>query len=84
MFSKNKLTKWAAALTVAAVLTALYAAPIQARESVSICNNALVKCGLDAVVAGLLSGGSAMALTFMGCLIGYDWCLKYYLPLSGM
>jgi len=83
MFPKKKLKKWAAALTVAAVLAVLYAAPIQARENTSICTNALVKCGVDAVVAGLLSGGTAMALTAMGCLIGYDWCLKYYMPLNG-
>jgi hypothetical protein len=83
MITKRKISKWVAAFTITAVLAALYVAPIQARKSTSICNNALLKCGLDSAVAGLLSGGTAMALTFMGCLIGYDWCLKYYVPSDG-
>lgn len=69
----------AAVLILALALLITVSAPAaMANDDISVCNKALVKCGVDAAIAGLLSGGTPMALLFMGCLIGYDWCLKYY------
>ena len=68
----------AAALIV--ILTLIVPVPTKAQGNQEICNKALLKCGVDATVAGLLSGGTTMLLMIMGCLIGYDFCLKYYVP----
>ncbi len=45
-----------------------------------VCDKALVKCGVDAVIAGILSGAQTFLLFYSGCLMGYSWCLKYYMP----
>lgn len=42
------------------------------------CENALIKCGVDAVVAGLFSGPQTFLAYYAGCFIGYSWCLRYY------
>ncbi len=42
------------------------------------CDKALVKCSVDAVIAGILSGPQTFLLFASGCLMGYTWCLKYY------
>jgi len=42
------------------------------------CENALIKCGVDAAIAGLVSGPQSFLAYSAGCLIGYYWCLKYY------
>lgn len=46
--------------------------------SKEVCENALIKCGVDAVVAGLISGPQSFLAYSAGCFIGYSWCLKYY------
>jgi len=75
----NKYQRITAALILILFLTALAHLPALAQDNTEICNRALLKCGVDAVIAGLLSGMTTLAFTAMGCLIGYDWCLKYYL-----
>jgi len=62
------------------VLAFMAQVPVFAADNTAICTKALLKCGVDATVVGLLSGGTTMLLTLMGCLIGYDFCLKYYFP----
>jgi hypothetical protein len=42
------------------------------------CEDALIKCGVDATVAGLFSGPQTFLAYATGCLMGYSWCLKYY------
>ena len=74
----TKYKRTAAALTFILFVTALANLPAWADDNTEICNKALLKCGVDAVIAGLLSGLPALAYTMMGCFIGYDWCLKYY------
>jgi hypothetical protein len=44
----------------------------------AICERALYKCAVDAVIAGMSGGPLALALWGTGCLMGYDFCLKYY------
>lgn len=45
----------------------------------SICEKALVRCLVDAVVATILAGPETGAAYVLGCLNGYTWCLMYYL-----
>ncbi len=77
---RSKRIASAAALIL--VLTLMAQVPVYAAGNTEICNKALLKCGVDATIAGLLSGGTAMLLMLMGCLIGYDFCLKYYFPIE--
>ena len=51
---------------------------VYAREDV--CKNALSRCTVDAVIAGLFSGPQSFLVYYSGCFIGYSWCLKYYDP----
>jgi hypothetical protein len=48
--------------------------------SKEVCEKALARCGVDAVVAGLFSGPQAFLSYYAGCFMGYSWCLKYYDP----
>jgi hypothetical protein len=77
---RSKRFACAAALIV--ILAVLAHVPVLAQDNLEICTKALLKCGVDATIAGLLSGGTALLLMVMGCLIGYDFCLKYYVPLK--
>jgi hypothetical protein len=43
-----------------------------------ICRRALHRCAADATIAGMTGGPLAFAIWGAGCLIGYDFCLKYY------
>ena len=43
-----------------------------------ICREALNDCLVDAVVAGLFGGPQTFLLYYSGCMIGYTFCLKYY------
>jgi hypothetical protein len=42
------------------------------------CERALAKCAVDATIAGLTGGPIAFALWSSGCLMGYDFCMRYY------
>ncbi len=75
MIKSKKIVLTAALVLLAAVLTAV---PAHAMDNTGICSRALLKCGIDATIAGLLSGGSVMLLIAMGCVIGYEFCLKFY------
>ena len=44
-----------------------------------VCERALAKCGIDALLSTLLSGPEIGALYYSGCLLGYAWCLQYYI-----
>ena len=60
----------------------LCASSVSAQNNTEICTKALEKCTVEAVVAGLFGGINSLAAYAAGCLIGYDWCLKYYIPLK--
>jgi hypothetical protein len=45
----------------------------------SLCEKALARCLVDAVVATILSGPETGGAYVLGCLNGYTWCLMYYL-----
>jgi len=44
----------------------------------AVCERALHRCAVDALIAGMSGGPLAAALWGAGCLMGYDFCLKYY------
>jgi len=43
-----------------------------------ICKRGLQRCAVDALIAGMSGGPLAGALWGAGCLMGYDFCLRYY------
>lgn len=44
----------------------------------AICERALQRCAVDAVIAGMTAGPLAFSLYGTGCLMGYDFCMRYY------
>ncbi len=42
-----------------------------------ICEDALMRCSIDAGIAALLGGWPTGLYYQMGCAIGYRWCLEY-------
>ncbi len=63
------------------VLVLFGAVTVSAQDNVDICSLALEKCAVQAVMAGMFGGMNSFASYASGCFIGYDWCLKYYVPL---
>lgn len=71
-------------LTVAVVLALALAAvaiiglfPPDLEARVGICEEALGRCGVDAVIAGLMGGAPAFGAYGAACALGYMWCLEY-------
>lgn len=60
-------------LVAAVILTAF---PQQAQAS-EVCQRALEKCTVDAIISFLLGGGLTAGIMMSGCLNGYSFCLKY-------
>jgi putative Mn2+ efflux pump MntP len=46
--------------------------------SEDVCKEAMSDCLMDAVVAGLFSGTQTFLIYYSACMIGYTFCLKYY------
>lgn len=46
--------------------------------SEDVCKEAMSECLTDAVVAGLFSGTQTFLVYYAACMIGYTFCLKYY------
>ena len=61
------------ALVAAVVLTAIP----QQSEASEVCQRALEKCTVDAIISFLLGGGLTAGIMMSGCLNGYSFCLKY-------
>ncbi len=78
MIKSKKIIGAAACVLLVGILSVV---PVYASDNTAVCNKALLKCGIDTAIAGLLSGGTVMWLMTMGCLIGYDFCLKFYVEL---
>jgi len=73
--------QWAKRFVVAGLIICLMVGSTSVFASdKGACDKALVKCGVDAVIAGILSGPQTFLLFYSGCLMGYSWCLKYYMP----
>ncbi len=64
------------------VLALLGVVSVSAQDNTSICGHALEKCAVQAIMAGMFGGLNSFAAYASGCFIGYDWCLKYYIPLK--
>jgi hypothetical protein len=62
---------------VFSLLTGVVFAP-SLHASRAICERALSRCAVDALIAGLTGGPIAFALWGTGCLAGYDFCMRYY------
>lgn len=69
---KSKITIGILALFVFFLATSTH---LHAKEA---CDEALFKCGVDALIALVLSGPHIFVIYSSGCYIGYTWCLKYY------
>ena len=64
------------ALVFSLLIGVVFAPSLHASRAV--CDRALARCGVDAVVAGLTGGPLAFALWGSGCLMGYSFCMRYY------
>jgi len=74
-FIKNSAKKF---VVVGLILSLVILFSSPGFASKEACENALIKCGVDAAIAGLISGPQSFLAYAAGCLIGYSWCLKYY------
>ena len=78
---KNSCRRQAKALASALVFLILGLAFAPAVQADDVCEEALTKCLVDAVVALIISGPQAAGAYALGCLNGYTWCLKYFIGL---
>ena len=76
MNEKRKIRKRFLFGTLVLLMIFIVLAPHQL--SAGVCERALAKCGIDALLTSLLSGPEIGALYFSACLLGYSWCLQYY------
>ena len=74
---KNKGSHILVGALVCSLLMGVVFAP-SLHASRADCERALARCGLDALIAGLTGGPLAFALWSSGCLMGYDFCMRYY------
>lgn len=74
---KNRVIKKGALLLVLCLLVVLIH-PLTA--SAQVCEEALERCAVEAVVSGFFGGIQAMAAHAVWCTVGYQFCLKYYVP----
>jgi len=65
-------------MVVALVLFIFVYAAAPSLQANAGCVGALRKCSVDAVIALIFAGPHAFLLYYSGCLMGYTWCLKYY------
>lgn len=73
-FKGNLSTKIFSGLLIV-LLSTLFMSPLQlvAKD----CEEALVRCSVDAVIVGLLGGPKVGLLYMSACFIGYGWCIEY-------
>lgn len=65
-------------MVVALVLFILVYAAAPSLQANADCGGALRKCSVDAIIVLIFGGPHAFLLYYSGCLMGYTWCLKYY------
>lgn len=59
-------------------LLVLLAHPFMA--TAGVCEEAVGRCVVEAVISGIFGGSPALFAHATGCVVGYQWCLKYYVP----
>jgi hypothetical protein len=74
---KDRVIKKGASLLILCSLVILIH-PLAFSEGV--CEEALGRCAVETVISGIFGGIQAMAAHAVGCTVGYQWCLKYYVP----
>ena len=74
---KNKGNRILIGALVFSLLIGVILAP-SLHASRAVCERALTRCAIDAGIAGLTGGPLVFALWSSGCLMGYDFCLRYY------
>jgi len=79
MFDSKFITKRKWVLT-GVVLLLIFMVAIPQTLTAGVCEKALEKCMLNAVITGLFSlNPTIFAYYSASCLLGYSFCLKYYL-----
>jgi len=73
---KKKRSRVLAGALVFALLVGVFFAP-SLHANKADCERGLRRCAVDAVVAGMTGGPLAFAMWSSGCLMGYDFCLRY-------
>jgi hypothetical protein len=74
----SRILKWSKALclTLALLMTFMALSPLH--SDAGVCETALARCAVDAVIVGLFSGVAPGLIFAAGCGMGYQWCLMYY------
>lgn len=75
IIDKRRVLKLTASALIVCMLLCAWAPSAHARN---ICNKAVSKCLIDALIAFILAGPHTAAIYASGCLNGYIWCLTYY------
>ncbi len=73
--TKGKTVKLTVGVLIVSVLLCAWAPSAHAGD---ICEKALTKCLVDAVIALILAGPQTSVIFAAGCFNGYIWCLTYY------
>ena len=76
IYKKNGSRVLIGALVFVLLMGGVMAPSLQA--NLADCEKALGKCAIDAGIAGLTGGPIVFALWSSGCLMGYDFCMRYY------
>lgn len=74
MNKKNKKIRFQGGILALLLLFLLVSPALQADD---VCFEALEKCGSKALVGGIFNSGTFF-FYMSHCLLGYTWCLKYY------
>jgi len=48
-------------------------------QAKNVCMGGLVKCEADALIVGAFGGLEVFGMYAAACMVGYTWCIKYYL-----
>lgn len=73
IFKRSK----AVSLTLVLLVASLALLPLY--SNAGLCETALARCAVDAVIVGLFGGVASGVVYAAGCALGYQWCLMYFL-----
>ena len=76
--NKQKKFKANVFIVMGLVSLLLLVSPIIPSQQKHVCEQALEKCGGDAILTLIFGGIQSFLFYYSGCLIGYSWCLKYF------
>ncbi len=63
----------------ALLLLALLQVTAPFMQAKNVCMGGLVKCEADALIVGAFGGLEVFGMYAAACMVGYTWCIKYYL-----